>query len=232
MKKFLLTLLTVILMITFLNIDVNARTSKHYRVRSSAKHHIARNTIKTSVSSTIEPKDIIVVHEYNFTKSLVKKYNKHNGVNCSFFDPTTLKVFGVLVTEKDTKTNTIFNRPTVIITKNNEVKVVEGNLTSLENIKYAVGVGGYLTINNKVSLSNNTHFTKGFYNLEVNRTIIAITTDNKIKIMTYRNKSLFSIANMLSKEPTIKTSLFMDGGSSTQAAYANSGRKVPVHMLY
>jgi len=232
LKKILLTFLTIIFIIMGFHIDVSARTHRQHKSKSSAIHHREKNTIKTSVSNTINPKDIVVIHEYNLTKNIVKNYGKQNGVNGSFFDPKTLKVFGVLVTGKDNKTNTIYNRPTIIIKKDNSIEVIEDNLTSLKNIKYAVGAGGYLTINGKVSISYNTHFSSDFYKLRVNRTVIAITTDNKFKIMTFRSQSLHNIAYKLSKDSSLKMSLFLDGGSSTQNKFSNSGRKVPVHILW
>ena len=232
MKKFLLTFLTIVLMAMFFHTGAQARTSNNAKIRSSKVHRIEKNLIFNSVSNTIEPKDIAVIHEYNFTKNIVKNYSKHNGVNCSFFDPKTLKVFGVLITDKDRKVNTIYNRPTLIITQDNKVYTVEGNLRTLDNIKYAVGAGGYLTIDGKVSMSNNTHFTNGFYSMKVNRTVVAITKDNKLKFMVYRNKSLYSIAKELSKDSSIQKSLLLDGGSSTQNRYCNNGRKIPVSIVW
>ena len=211
--------------------DAQARRIVH-RVSSSRVHHTIQNTVSTSVSNTIEPKDIVVIHDYNFTKNIVKNYSKHNGVNCSFFDPKTLRVFGVLITDKEQKLNTIFNRPTLVLTKDNNVYVAEGNLTSLEGIKYAVGAGGYLISNGKVRVSTDTHFPNDFLRLQVNRTVVIITTDNKLKFATYRNSSLYSIANSLSKDSNIKTALFFDGGSSSQNKNCNSGRRTPVSIIY
>lgn len=227
-----MTFLVIALVAMFSNIGAQASNSKQHRVRVTKVHHTAKNLIFTSVSNTIEPKDIVVIHDYNFTKNIVKNYSKHNGVNCSFFDPKTLKVFGVLITDKEQKLNTIFNRPTLVLTKDNKAYVAKGNITTLENIKYAVGAGGYLIMNGKVNVSTDTHFTNDFLRLQVNRTVVIITTDDKLKFATYRNRSPYSIANSLSKDSNVKTALFFDGGSSSQNKNCNSGRRIPVSIIY